>query len=163
MIVAAAAAEWGVPAGEIATAAGTARHASSRAIRNATGRWRRAPRRCRRPTQPALKDAARIGSIGTRASGVDNHAIVTGQRLFGLDVKLPGMKYAAVAKSPVFGQRPVKVDNRAALAVPGVRQTVEIAGLDNPTQLMPGVAVVADSTLCRVQGPRRARRRVGRR
>jgi isoquinoline 1-oxidoreductase beta subunit len=51
-----------------------------------------------------------------------------------------------MAKSPVFGQRPVRVDAAAALAMPGVERVVEIAGLPNPTHLMPGVAVVADST-----------------
>ena len=151
MIVAAAAAEWSVPATAITTAAGVARHAASgRSLRYGALAARAATMTA--PEQPALKNPDDYRLIGTRASGVDNHAIVTGQRLFGLDVKLPGMKYAAVAKSPVFGQRPVKVDDRAALAVPGVRQTVEITGLDNPTQLMPGVAVVADSTYAAFKG-----------
>ena len=151
MIVAAAAVEWQVPAGEVTTAAGTVRHGSSgRSARYGTFAARAASLPA--PEAPALKSSGDYRLIGTRQPGVDNHAIVTGQRLFGLDVKLPGMKYAAIAKSPVFGQRPLKIDNRAALAVPGVRQTVEIAGLDNPTQLMPGVAVVADSTYAALKG-----------
>ena len=62
------------------------------------------------------------------------------------------MKFAAIAKSPVFDARPLRVDGSQALKVPGVRQVVEVHGLDNPTFLMPGVAVVADSTWAAFKG-----------
>jgi isoquinoline 1-oxidoreductase beta subunit len=151
MLVAAAAAEWNVPISEIATAQGVAQHsASGRSARFGSLTTRAASMAA--PDNPVLKEPASYRLIGTRASGVDNRAIVTGQRLFGVDVKVPGMKYAAIAKAPVFGQRPLKVDGSKALEVGGVRQIVEIAGLDNPTHLMPGVAIVADSTWAAFKG-----------
>ena len=84
--------------------------------------------------------------------GVDNPQIVTGRPLYGIDVRLPNMKFAAIAKCPVFGGRVARVDDAAALKVPGVRRVVRIAGHDNPTFLMPGVAVVADSTWAAFKG-----------
>jgi isoquinoline 1-oxidoreductase subunit beta len=151
MIVAAAAAEWAVPAAEVTTALGVARHQPS----GRSARYGDLARRAATmpvPEKPSVKETAAYRLIGTRVAGVDNHAIATGKRLFGLDVKVPGMKYAAVAKAPIFGQRAVRVDGSKALQVPGVRQIVEVQGLDNPTHLMPGVAVVADSTWAAFKG-----------
>ncbi len=151
MIVAAAAAQWHVPAPEITTHAGVLHHTvSGRSARY--GDLAAPAGAMAAPENPALKDPARYRLIGTRVGGVDNHAIVTGQRLFGLDVKVDGMKYAAVAKAPVFGQRPLKIDKEKALRVPGVRQVIEVHGLDNPTFLMSGVAVIADSTWAAFKG-----------
>ena len=151
LLIGAAAAAWNVPASECDTAPNVVRHAASRrelkygalAARAATMTV---------PAEVALKDPSRYRLIGTRVSGVDNHKIVTGQRLFGIDVKIPGMKYAAVAKCPVFNGRPIKIDATKARAIAGVRDIVEIKGLDNPTQLQPGVAVVADSTWAAFRG-----------
>jgi isoquinoline 1-oxidoreductase beta subunit len=104
------------------------------------------------PQDVPLKDPARYRLIGTRVNGTDNQRVVTGQPLFGIDVRIPGMKFAAVAKCPVFNGRPVKIDASRARQVPGVRDIVDIRGLDNPTFLMPGVAVVADSTWAAFKG-----------
>lgn len=151
LLVAAAAADWGVPAAECTTAAHVVRHASSgRSARFGTLAAKAATLTV--PTDVPLKDAATYHLIGTRVNGIDNPKVVTGQPLFGIDVRLPGMKYAAVAKCPVFYGRPVKIDATKARQVPGVRAIVEIAGLDNPTHLMPGVAVVADSTWAAFKG-----------
>src|SRR6185436_1524689 len=100
----------------------------------------------------ALKDPSRYRLIGTRIAGVDNTKVLTGERLFGIDVKVPGMKYAAIAKCPVFMGRPVSIDDTAAKRIPGVRAVVEIKGHENPTFLGPGVAVVADSTWAAFKG-----------
>ena len=151
MLVAAAAAAWRVPAGEVTTSAGVARHAASgRTARY--GALAAGAATVPVPAEPALKDPSQYRLIGTRVAGVDNRALVRGQRLFGLDVKIPGMRYAAIAKSPVFGQAPAAIDDARALQVPGVRRVVEVRGLDNPTMLMPGVAVVADSTWAAFKG-----------
>ena len=104
------------------------------------------------PAKPAWKPTSAFTLLGTRVPGVDNPQIVTGRPLYGIDVRLPNMKFAAIAKCPVFGGRVAGVDDAAALKVPGVRQVVRIAGHDNPTFLMPGVAVVADSTWAAFKG-----------
>ena len=152
LLVRAAAAQWNVSWQECDAASGSVRHAASnRQARFGTFAARAATLQVA-PGDVVLKDPSRYTLIGTRVNGVDNRRVVTGQRLFGLDVKLPGMKYAAVAKCAVFGGRPTKIDASKALLIPGVRQVVEIVGLDNPTQLMPGVAVVADSTWAAFKG-----------
>jgi isoquinoline 1-oxidoreductase beta subunit len=151
LLIGAAAAEWNVPAGECDTALHTVRHAAT----NREARFGRLAARAATLTVPRdvpLKDASRYRIVGTRVKGVDNHKVVTGQPLFGIDVRLPNMKFAAVAKCPVFNGRPVKIDAAKARQVPGVRDIVEIKGLDNPTFLMPGVAVVADSTWAAFKG-----------
>lgn len=151
LLVAAAAAQWNVPPAECETSAHVIRHSGS----NREARFGSLAARAATFTVPRevpLKDPARYRLIGTRVNGTDNHEIVTGQPLFGIDVRLPGMKYAAIAKCPVFNGRPIGIDATTARQVPGVRDIVEIKGLDNPTFLMPGVAVVADSTWAAFKG-----------
>jgi len=91
------------------------------------------------PVPPAakvkLKDPKDFVLIGTRAKRVDSSIKVDGRALYGIDVRLPGMKVAAVAISPVLGGKAKTVDEKAALAVKGVRQVVKIDE---------AVAVVAD-------------------
>lgn len=151
LLVASAAAQWNVPVGECDTSAHVVRHAaSSREARFGSLAARAATLTV--PRDVPLKDPSRYRLIGTRVRGADNHKVVTGAPLFGIDVRLPNMRYAAVAKCPVFNGRPVKIDATTARQVPGVRDIVEIRGLDNPTFLMPGVAVVADSTWAAFKG-----------
>jgi isoquinoline 1-oxidoreductase subunit beta len=91
------------------------------------------------PVPPAanvkLKDPKDFTLIGTRAKRVDSSIKVDGHALYGIDTRLPGMKIAAVAISPVLGGKVKAVDEKAALAVKGVRQVVNIDE---------AVAVVAD-------------------
>lgn len=151
LLIAAAAAQWNVAAGECETIAHVVRHRSS----NREARYGSLAARAATMTVPqnvALKDPATYRIVGTRVAGTDNHKVVTGQPLFGIDVRVPNMKFAAVAKCPVFNGRPIKIDATKARQIPGVRDIVEIKGLDNPTLLMPGVAVVADSTWAAFKG-----------
>jgi isoquinoline 1-oxidoreductase beta subunit len=87
------------------------------------------------PGSVALKDPKNFTLIGTPAKRLDTPAKVNGHAEFGIDTKLPGMKIAAIAISPVFGGKPKSVDDAAARAIRGVRQVVRI---DN------AVAVIAD-------------------
>src|SRR5262245_49691229 len=93
------------------------------------------------PVLPAanvkLKDPKDFTLIGTRAKRVDSAIKIDGRALYGIDTRLPGMKLAAVAISPVLGGKAKAVDEKAALAVKGVRQVVNIDE---------AVAVVADHT-----------------
>ncbi len=87
------------------------------------------------PQQVALRSPAQFKLIGTPAKRVDSAIKVNGEAVFGIDVKLPGMKVATVAACPVFGGKLRSVDDSKALAVRGVRQIVRIED---------AVAVVAD-------------------
>src|SRR5882724_4304012 len=101
---------------------------------------------------PKLKEPKDFRIIGTVVNGVDNKPIASGKPLFGLDVRVPGMLRANVERCPVFNGKVASFDASKALAVPGVRQVVKIDGLPNPTHLMSGVAVVADSTWAAMKG-----------
>jgi isoquinoline 1-oxidoreductase beta subunit len=68
---------------------------------------------------------------------------VTGEAVFGADVKVPGMLYAAVARCPVFGGSPAGFDASRARATEGVRHVLEIDS---------GIAVVADHTWAAIRG-----------
>ena len=80
--------------------------------------------------------------------------IVTGKAMFGMDAKLPGMVYASVEHPPVLGQKVKSYDDKAALQVRGVKQTVEIEPFKPPHEFQPlgGVAVTADNTWAAFQG-----------
>src|SRR3954453_17089651 len=82
------------------------------------------------PVPPAanvkLKEPKDFTLIGTRAKRVDSSIKVDGSALYGIDTRLPVMKVAAVAISPVLGGKAKTVDEKAALAVKGVRQVVNI-------------------------------------
>jgi isoquinoline 1-oxidoreductase beta subunit len=87
------------------------------------------------PENVALKQPQDFTLIGRRAKRLDTPAKVNGTAVFGIDVRPPGVKIAALSQSPVFSGRVKSVDDKAALAVKGVRQIVR---LDD------AVAVVAD-------------------
>src|ERR1051325_1086210 len=89
------------------------------------------------PADPPLKPLAEFRILGTRVPRVDTPDKVSGEARYGIDVRVPGMVYAAVARCPVFGGKVKSFDPASALAVPGVRKVVQISS---------GVAVVADGT-----------------
>ena len=82
--------------------------------------------------------------IGRSIAGIDSPRIVRGEPIFGVDTQLPGMKYAAFERAPVFGARLVSADLDAAKAVPGVEDAFILRG-DKPTQVVDGVAVIASN------------------
>lgn len=71
-----------------------------------------------------LKNPKDFRIIGTPQRRLDTPGKVNGTTIFGIDTKVPGMKIAAIAISPVFGGKPKSVDEKAALAVRGVHQVV---------------------------------------
>jgi len=93
-----------------------------------------------------LKSEDEFKVIGSRVGGVDNPLIVTGQPLFGIDQKLPGMVHATYEKCPVYGGRVVSANLDRIKALPGVIDAFIIEGTDNVSGLAPGVAVIATST-----------------
>ena len=101
----------------------------------------------------ALKKDAELTIVGTNVQRVDIPAKVDGSARFGIDVRVPGMLYAVVARCPTFGGKPVRFDAAKAKAVPGVKHVVEIPPTGPDGAFAPGgVAVVADSSWAAIRG-----------
>jgi len=142
LLVAAAAQTWGVPESECTTANGVVLHAAS----NRTAKYGDLVAKAATlppPVSVTLKDPNNFKLLGTRVPGVDNSKIVTGQPLFGIDQKQPGMLYANYVRCPVFGGKPVSANLDEVKKLPGVRDAFILDGLQG---LTPGIAIVADST-----------------
>jgi len=90
-----------------------------------------------------LKSEDRFRIMGTGRGHWDAPRIVTGKAVYGVDIRVPGMLYAAIARCPVFGGSVAGLDASRAEAVKAVRHVVEIDS---------GVAVVADHTWAAIQG-----------
>jgi isoquinoline 1-oxidoreductase beta subunit len=134
MLVTAAAADWGVPAHECTTAQGVVQHAASG--RSAPyGALAARAAALPVPGNPKLKDPASFRLVGKPVHRTDTRDKVNGRAVFGLDVQVPGMLTAVVARCPVFGGRAKGFDAAAAKGVKGVREVLAIRS---------GVAVVAD-------------------
>ena len=102
-----------------------------------------------------LKDPKDFRYIGKGAvSVVDLHDITTGKAMYGSDTRLPGMKYAVIARPPVVGGKLVSFDAKDALKVSGVEQVIEVQGWPWPSKFQPlgGVAVIARNTGAAIMG-----------
>jgi isoquinoline 1-oxidoreductase beta subunit len=144
MLVAAAAAEWKVPAGEIAVAKGVVSHAGSN--RRATfGELadKAAAMPPPSPSQITLKDPSKFTLIGTKVTRVDSKAKSTGAAQFTIDVYRPDMLTAVIARPPRFGATVGSFDASAAKAINGVVDVIQVPQ---------GVAVLARSTWPAIQG-----------
>jgi isoquinoline 1-oxidoreductase beta subunit len=95
------------------------------------------------PQDVKLKDPKDFKLIGTAVKRLDSPEKVNGAAMFGLDVRLPDMKYAVIVNCPVFGGTLVSVDDSKAKKIAGVRQVVKI---DN------AVAVIGDHTWAAKRG-----------
>jgi len=147
MLVQAAARRWGVPVESCIAAHAQVTHTPSKRILTYA---ELAADAAKLPVPDAktvpLKDAKDFKIVGQRIGGIDNPAIVTGKPLFGIDQTLPGMLYAVFEKCRVFGGKVASADLAAVKALPGVRDAFVIEGTTNLNGLMPGVAIIADST-----------------
>ncbi|RPI94683.1 MAG: xanthine dehydrogenase family protein molybdopterin-binding subunit [Chloroflexi bacterium] len=95
------------------------------------------------PAKPQLKDASAYRIVGKSKGHFDAPRMVSGKAIYGIDVRIPGMLFAVIARCPVFGGTFASYDDSAAKAVTGVRQVVE---LDD------SIAVVAENTWAAIQG-----------
>ena len=146
VLVSAAAQTWGVPESECETRSGVVYHrASNRSVRYAELGDRASAIPAPDLEKVPLKDPAQFRIIGTRVPSVDNHAIVSGKPMYGIDVTVPGMLYAVFEKCPVFGGKVVSANLDAIKKEPGVRQAFVVDGGSALPGLLGGVAIVADS------------------
>lgn len=133
-LIAAAAQTWGVAKDSCYAKNGAVFHSSGKQL----SYGELVATASKRPlAEPRLKDAKDFHIIGTRIAQLDGPNFVNGSAIYGLDVRVQGMLYAAVARCPVFGGTVTSFDATKAKASEGVRDVVKIDS---------GVAVVADST-----------------
>ncbi|WP_404994431.1 molybdopterin cofactor-binding domain-containing protein [Cupriavidus pauculus] len=156
MLEAAAAAQWKVPVTEVQARNHEVIHAAS-GRRIGYGDLAEAAMRQPVPAHNQLRlkqpDAFRYIGRG-KILPADSRDIAQGKATYGIDVRLPGMVYAVIARPPVYGGKLRKVDSADALKVPGVLRVVELPHYDGPPLFNPvgGVAVVATNTWAAMQG-----------
>ena len=155
MLEAAAAATWHVPAGECRAENGVVVHATT-GRRLSFGELVSAASAQPVPAQDKLrlKDPKDWRYIGKPMPVVDLKDIVRGKAVYGLDVVLPGMKYASIERCPVYGGKVKSFDPSDALKVAGVERVVEIPATPIPSGFKPlgGIAVIANNTWVAQQG-----------
>mgnify|MGYP001447824371 CR=1 FL=1 len=153
MLVAAAAKEWGVDPKECLTENSFVIHAGQDR-RAHYGSLAASAATMKVPATVSLKPRAEWRLMGKDRTGIDVADITHGRASYGLDVKVPGMLYASIERTTVFGGSVKSVDKTAALAVPGVKDVVEIPAVGEGVNVHAGVAVVATSTWAAMQGRR---------
>jgi isoquinoline 1-oxidoreductase subunit beta len=156
MLIAAAAKRWSVGVGELEAV-------NHEVVHKSTGRklgyGELATDASAMPVPPRdqlkLKDPSAFRYIGKgQIPIIDGVDITTGRAKYGIDTKLPDLKYAVIARPPVFGGKVVSVDSSEAMKVPGVEKVVQIEGTPAPAQFQPlgGVAVIARNTWAAMKG-----------
>ena len=152
MLTRAAAARWKVAPADCRAEKGFVVHGTKKlSLRRG---WPRRPRSSPPAESRAQGPRSRGGSSASRRSGSTPLEKVTGKAQFGLDVRLPGMLVAVVARPPVFGGTVKSFSADEGLKVPGVKKVVPYRR---------GVAVVGERFWAAQAGARRARGRLGRR
>lgn len=135
MLVTAAAQGWNVAVESCKAESGKVIHtATNRSI--AYGELLDAAAKIAPPANPKLKDPKDFKYIGKGAKRLDSPDKVNGKAVFGIDVKVPGMLYATIFRSPVIGGKVKTVDDSAAKAVKGVTHVVSLGY---------GVGVIAEN------------------
>jgi len=160
MLVAAAAAAWGVPAAECRAAGGAVTHTPTGRT-SAYGELAAAAAAGEPPESPALTPVGEFDLVGRRVGRVDLEPIVRGRAEYGIDVEVPGMRFAVVERPPVEGAELDGFDDAEARRVPGVVdvfavEPLVVRGL-RYGRVRGGVAVVAESTWAAIEGRRALR------
>ncbi len=145
MLISAAALEWGVPRTECTAERGSIVHAKSNR-RASFGQLASRAATLDVPTDPPLKTAKDYKLVGTRVPRLDTESKVTGKAEYGIDFRLPNMKFAMLARCTVCGGKVGSFDDKESRKVPGV----SYVGKVNDS----AVAVVADSVWGAMEGKR---------
>ena len=135
MLVKAAAETWKVPENECKAVLGTVKH--EKGNRSLTyGQLCLKAAKLEVPKEPALKSESEFRYMGKPMPRVDIPEKVAGKAIYGLDVNIPDMLYAVIARPQAYGAKPVSYDQKAAEGVKGVRKIVQTPN---------GIAVCAES------------------
>ncbi|HEY7635954.1 MAG TPA: xanthine dehydrogenase family protein molybdopterin-binding subunit [Gemmatimonadales bacterium] len=142
LLVTAAAQSWGVDPASCRAEKGSVIHSGTR--RTVTyGAVAERAAKLPMPDKVALKNPKDFSLIGMPAKRLDTPSKVNGTALYGIDVRVPGMKIATVAASPVLGGTVVALDVKKAMAIKGVHQVINLGEV---------IAVVADHMWAAKQG-----------
>ena len=155
MLIQAAARQWHVPAAECETDLHVVVHRSTNR-KVGYGELAGAAAKLPIPTKEELKFKPKTAwrYIGKGKVSNDLEALVTGKAIYGMDARVDGMVYASVERPPVIGGKVKSFDDKEALKVAGVLQTVPIDPFQPPPAFQPlgGIAVIADNTWAAFQG-----------
>jgi len=155
MLIQAAARQWHVPAAECETDLHVVVHRSTNR-KVGYGELAGAAAKLPIPTKEELKFKPKTAwrYIGKGKVSYDLEALVTGKAIYGMDARVDGMVYASVERPPVIGGKVKSFDDKDALKVAGVLQTVPIDPFQPPPAFHPlgGIAVIADNTWAAFQG-----------
>lgn len=158
MLVRAAAQQWSVPEAECSTGVHEVLHTKS-GKKIGYGELVTAAAKLPIPKKEELKLKPRSEwrYMGKGVASYDLKDMITGRATYGIDAHMDGMLYGNVAHPPVFGAAVKSIDDQAALAVPGVKQTATIDPFKPPIlfQAHGGVAVLADSSWAAIQGKKK--------
>jgi isoquinoline 1-oxidoreductase beta subunit len=106
------------------------------------------------PTTITYKDPKDFKYIGKNLKSIDVADFAKGSAIFGLDKRLPNMKFAAIARCPVTFGTVKSFDKTAAMKIRGVEAVIEIPRIEKPFGPLGGVAVIATNTWAAFQGKR---------
>jgi len=155
MLIQAAAKQWGVPAAECETDLHVVVHRSANR-KAGYGELASAAAKLPVPSREELKFKPKSAwrYAGKGEVSYDLEALVTGKAIYGMDARVDGMVYASVEHPPVLGGKVKSYDDKEALKVAGVRQTVAIDPFQQAPAFQPlgGIAVIADNTWAAFQG-----------
>jgi isoquinoline 1-oxidoreductase beta subunit len=145
MLISAAALTWGVPRSTCAAQEGNVVHGVSKR-RLSYGELAGKAATLPIPTEVPLKQSKDYKIVGQRLARVDTPAKVKGEAVFGIDLRMPGMKYAVLSRCPTIGGKVVSFDGKESKKISGVSYVGKIGDA--------AVAVVADSVWGAMEGRR---------
>jgi isoquinoline 1-oxidoreductase beta subunit len=155
MLIQAAAKQWGVPATECETDLHVVVHRSTNR-KAGYGEFASVAAKLPVPSREELKFKPKSAwrYVGKGEVSYDLEALVTGKAIYGMDARVDGMVYASVEHPPVLGGKVKSYEDKEALKVVGVRQTVAIDPFQQAPAFQPlgGIAVIADNTWAAFQG-----------
>jgi isoquinoline 1-oxidoreductase subunit beta len=158
MLVRTAAQKWNVPVSECSTEMSAVLHkASGKKFDYGELAADAAKLELPKKEDLRLKPRSEWKYIGKEASLYDLKDLCSGKGIYGQDLRVDGMLYASVMHPPVLGSSPKTIDDKATLAVSGVKQTFTIDTFKPPVvyQALGGVAVLADNTWSAMQGKKK--------
>ncbi len=145
MLISAAALTWGVPRSSCAAENGAVVHGTSKR-RLTYGELVEKAATLPIPTDVPLKQSKDYKIVGQRLARVDTPSKVKGEAVFGIDFRMPGMKYAVLSRSPTIGGKVLSFDDKDSRKIAGVSYVGKISDA--------AVAVVADSVWGAMEGRR---------